>query len=485
MFRCNLKRISHIHKLFFPFAARQERFMKPEFRDVTNVQSTKESLKEMHQEFLNHDIENTLLSKSTTEPNTKKFTLRFVPRKDKLNKVLRKNLMQEIDKSHEKFYSELQPGDIRQLTSSYTENRRKIEEIKIFNKNFFEKNEVIRILRRLSLKAESFLPLNKMDDQNALDLRKKYMEYKDNLNKLKNYKIEKTFTNYSENKKLALLLQSGILDNQKNLKQVVNTAFTIIKKNQESVVNEKEMQKNLILNPQDGKEIDISNNMEVNKELYVDLIKNMNLTLEKDLDKYDFEKLALFFNEVIKSNKVEVEILFQNLYLIEKIKDFENYLFDHHALDILSVRNNKKLEFKHLTEQENINYVKYNTNDVKEIFLMYDSCKEIYTPRIISCMIQKVASFKLPQTNSILYVINDKRYRSILRYFLNSMNLLKNEEFVSTVWAIGKIHRTEMGIIYPKLFLKIKAGITSEVNICFSLTLIFFNIQDRRKDRTI
>lgn len=484
MFRCNLKRISHIQKLFFPFSARQEKFMKPEFRDVTNLQSTQESLKEMHQEFINHDVEKALLSKSTTQSNTKKFSLRFVPRKDKLNKVLRKNLMQEIDKSHEKFYREFQPGDIRQLKSSYDENRRKIEEIKIFNKNFFEKNEVIRILRKLSLQAECFLPLNKVDDKNALELRKKYVEYKDSLNKLKNFKIEKTFTNYSENKKLALLLQSGILDNQKNLKQVVNTAYNILKKNQNSAEDENKSQKNLIVNPQNGKEVDFSNNIEANKELYVDLIKNMNLTLEKDLDKYDFEKLALFFNEVIKSNKVEVETLFQNLYLIEKIKDFEKYLFEHYALDILSVRNNKKLEFKHLTEQENINYVKYNTKDVKEIFLMYDSCKEVYTPKIISCMIQKVSTFKLPQANSILYVINDKRYRSILRYFLNTMNLLKNEEFVSAVWALGKIHRKEMGIIYPKLFLKIKERIALEVIICFYLILIFF-LSDRRKNRKI
>ena len=69
-----------------------------------------------------------------------------------------------------------------------------------------------------------------------------------------------------------------------------------------------------------------------------------------------------------------------------------------------------------------------------------------------SKMIQKITTFNIKSKFIALGIINDKRYRSILRVIYASLDKLNNEDFLDTIWAISLIHKDEGGILYFNLF---------------------------------
>ena len=59
-------------------------------------------------------------------------------------------------------------------------------------------------------------------------------------------------------------------------------------------------------------------------------------------------------------------------------------IFDKYRNNDITLRVKGKMQFKDLTEKENLNYIKYNIKSPKEIFSMYLTAKEIISPGIVS-----------------------------------------------------------------------------------------------------
>ena len=186
---------------------------------------------------------------------------------------------------------------------------------------------------------------------------------------------------------------------------------------------------------------------------------------------YNFEDLALFFESVIKTDPQTSNKLLENLHLIQKIKGFENYLYEKLVDNALDMRVNKRAEFKDLTEKESLNYVKYNIDNVEHLFEMFDNSKEIHTPALVSSMVQKISLLKFRTNHSLIYVINDKRYAALLRALIGSVHMFTHRELVNTVWALGKIHNRERGVINKRIFAVLVPKISNEV---INLSYLFF-----------
>jgi len=287
-------------------------------RDYTKVQTTAEQIKEDHSEFLSdYTIQKFRpLSEAPTDKNTTKFGLKFSADKTKLNKILRKNYKKAIEtRPGEMAHTFQDENESLNRIEHRRENLRKIEEMKHFNRVFFRKNEVIRLLRKQELKAENFLPMNSLNnDVFVIDLRKRFLDYKENLRNLKNNRIDNFLFQSNENKKLALLLQSGLLDNEKNINEIIAKSVELLKKEKEA-----EKPSGLIEN---SKEISVlpdktPEDFENNKDLYFSMIKNLGFKLDSYETQYDFENLALFFESIIKTDPQTSQKLLENLHLIQ------------------------------------------------------------------------------------------------------------------------------------------------------------------------
>ena len=461
----------HLRSIF-SFSSRTEKIVQNFDKDLTKVQTIEESIKEDHKKFISdYDVQKFRpLSQAPFDKDLNKFGLKFAEDKTKLNKVLRENYKKALTtKPGEMARKYLDEHESANLPENRRENLRKIEEMKHFNKVFFRKNEVIRLLRRQELMVEHFLPITALNNDGfLLDLRKKYHDYKENMNSLKNNRIDNVFFHSNENQKLALLLQSGLLDNDKNINEVIMKSVELMqakKKESESGVIEDNTKEITVL----GK--NLPEDFENDKELYISMIKSMGFKLDENLTQYDFEKLALFFEAIIKIEPKEKQRLLENLNLIRKIKAFEEFLFDQFVNNALDIRVKGRAEFKDLTEKESLNYVKYNLENVEEMFLMFDNSKEIRSPALISSMVQKISLFKLKKHYSIVHVINDKRYAAILRCITDSVHALTNREFVNTLWAIAKIHKDERGLLNKRIFKVLVPRVTKQVLIFIPISL--------------
>lgn len=461
------------------FSRRGEKITEKADKDLTKVQTISEQIKEDHKEFI------TSFSPKDFRPlseapydRTKKFGERFMEDKKKLNKILRTNYKKVVTTRMDLLAKEaLDAHETANLPESRRENLRKVEEIKQFNKVFFQKNEILRQLRKQELSAENFLPIGNLNnDSLVLDLRNRFLEYKENLNNLKNNRIDNFLNHPSENKKLALLLKSGLLDNEKNITEIIMKSGELLHLKTNSTNNS---DNNLVQqltsnntnmdNNEDvvNKELALwrkADDFENDKDLYFSMIKNMGFQLDQNLTQYDFEKLALFFENIIKVDQTSSQKLLENFTLIKKIKSFENYLFENIFNNQLDIRVKRgRALFKDLTEKESLNYVKYNIENLEDLFKMFDNSVEIHNVKLISTMIQKISLFQLKKDHSILYIISDNRYAAILRYIATNINLLNNVDFVSTIWALSKIHIKERGAIYPRIFKVLASKIKNEV----------------------
>ena len=227
-------------KFRFSNLSKPEKIMKKADRNYSKVQTTSEQIKEDYKEFLSSfEIQKFRpLSEAPTDPNLTKFGLKFSEDKTKLNKILRKNYNKAIQtKPGEMAKAFIDEKEDMPFLESRRENLRKVDEMKHFNKIFFKKNEIIRQLRKQELKAENFLPLNSLNnDVFIIDLRKRFLDYKENLKALKNHRIDNFLFHSNENKKLGLLLQSGLLDNEKNISEVIAKSVELLKKDRNSSI---------------------------------------------------------------------------------------------------------------------------------------------------------------------------------------------------------------------------------------------------------
>ena len=56
-------------------------------------------------------------------------------------------------------------------------------------------------------------------------------------------------------------------------------------------------------------------------------------------------------------------------------------------------------------------------------------------------------------------LIREKTYKLLLKSFVNKMESMTHEDFIDGVYSIGKIHKDELGVVYPGLFQILQAKI--------------------------
>jgi len=151
----------------------------------------------------------------------------------------------------------------------------------------------------------------------------------------------------------------------------------------------------------------------------------------------------------------------ESLRLVKEVRQYEELIFDQYRNNDITLRVKGKMKFEHLSEVENINYIKYNTIAYDEIMNIWDNAQKTMTPNIANALIQKVTVFYLtsrtmnPKKNydiAMLNVLKDNRYKAILRYLINNIQHLSNKDFSLFLWSVGKLHFKECGLIHMNLF---------------------------------
>lgn len=125
----------------------------------------------------------------------------------------------------------------------------------------------------------------------------------------------------------------------------------------------------------------------------------------------------------------------------------------------------KKAEFKHMTLIENLNFVKYNSEDIKKNFEIFKSASSvIQTPSLAAGIIQQMSKSKelLVDTDKRNLAITRPEYRTMLKQINNKAALLDDKNLVDTLYCIGKIHKTEKELVnLPKTLNKYLDEISS------------------------
>jgi len=162
------------------------------------------------------------LDRNSEEFKRAKLYPEFHPDKKKISKILKREYNKKID-SVVKSSADLFEADIlRDSLPSSKENLRKIEEMNLFKKLEFKKRETKRLVEREKIKAENYLP----GAAPALNI--SYDQYKNNIDELKNRRIDNflnRFNSNNENKKLSLLLQSGLMDKSVNIEKLIDNSL--------------------------------------------------------------------------------------------------------------------------------------------------------------------------------------------------------------------------------------------------------------------
>ena len=118
----------------------------------------------------------------------------------------------------------------------------------------------------------------------------------------------------------------------------------------------------------------------------------------------------------------------------------------------------RKAEFKHLTLIENLNYIKYNSRTVKHIFSIFKTTSSvIQVPNLAANVIQQMSKSLdlIANTKKRDMTIGRPEYKTMLKLINNKAALLDDKNLVDTLYAIGKIHKTERDLVnLPKILNK-------------------------------
>ncbi len=102
------------------------------------------------------------------------------------------------------------------------ENKKFIEEQKVFDKILFVKKETQRLIEKEKNKPEYYFT-EQADSEIGL-MSRKMKEYEANLSRLQNNRVQSMLQNTAENKNLALLLEAGLLNSEMQIEQVIQKA---------------------------------------------------------------------------------------------------------------------------------------------------------------------------------------------------------------------------------------------------------------------
>ncbi|KAL4456759.1 hypothetical protein ABPG73_000112 [Tetrahymena malaccensis] len=482
----------------------------PKVLDYTQNPIVKVNIEEARTQFKrDNTVDGIKLLSEAAERSSKevKFGKELRIDKKKINKEVKKFTNKSIDKSLEDSYSYLVDNDYLQMNlSKIEENKRLISELKEFKKLYFEKKEIQRLLKQQERKPENYLP-HSLVGQEDINNSQRYLAYQESTKNLKNQRIQNMIEGGSkENRKLSLLISSGLLDTTKNIKSIIATSTELLiqdmKKNPEQFnKNQQSQYEEVVIDQQDNQQDqqEQNNNQENNEvtsadnliihyndqgaqsnvqvmgnqndkqqivEKYGEKIAQMGFDITLDeLNFVNFDTLALFFDEFVNSTPDEKMKTLSKIQVLDSLRSYENYLFDKYRNNDISLRVKGQLEFKHLTEKENLNYIKYYIKKPSELFLMIQNMPEqSVMPSIVSQSVSKIASFRFESKENYLAVISNYNYRALLRRCVNSCSQMSDQEFVDMVWSLGKIHKDEHGIVYEKLFNKLMEVTTEQLN---------------------
>lgn len=490
----NFKQTSRCRQLtsfvVFSFAKNKpkyERFIKPENKDFTQNPIFQEKVQNILQEGLKNTPDSfTELSKSVEhDPQTsKKVKLyrRFSPDRKVLNKKFKKSLNQTIEEAvldSEKYVTSKDMRPTWKQITEAEENERKWEELVEYKKTLFKKQETKRLIEREKRKPENYLPGH--PDHPPVNLSVDI--YSENLNMMKNKRIANMLSSVNsnnENKKLALLIQGGLMDDSKTIGEVIERSLELKKlsalshemidnRPQEFVIGDTENSTEQTHPASEFEVVQKEDPDEDNSRIFEDYLKIYNAS--EASDEAMQEKLKEFVREFLLATPKEKASLLDSLRLAKEIRNFEESIFDRYRNNDITLRVKGRLQFTDLTEPEHVNYIKYNIENYEDLLQMWDSSQEVMTPKVASSMLQKTAFLYITDQTPVenkktrfLAVLKNPRYRAILRYFTNNVKDMADRDFILGVWSLGKIHSEEGGLLYPELFNIMSSRVLSEVN---------------------
>lgn len=390
-------------------------------KDFTKNHDSKEWLKGKIQERkdgLPKEKFSSLLSKK----NITKKSLRpyFKPDKRQLNKYLRGQTMNVLQKTEDVELLRLSETLFhKDHTAQVLENYRKIRENKIFNRKLHEIKE-----KKLSLKLESRKISNLIPDYEI-----KFGGYEKFNNTAgfheKQYSLE-SFSPITNFKYAFNLETANPMYEERNISNQL-TKF-------EEYTNNKKLLENKRI---DSLLRNNTRNDELNRFLSNDN-DDVKLIEEKSLTEVKQNEITMtkpFEEHVELTNKL-------NTYELEVYNEFKK-------LDLYDKYNKGIIEFKDLSVEENLNYVKFNLKNTNELFKMYTEVREL-SPIITCALVQKISlGYKEEKDKVVLF--QKKDYKDMLIKIKKNLKTIDNKNLIDTFWSIGRIHRTNR-TFYPLFF---------------------------------
>ena len=242
----------------------------PKTKDFHKIASFQMAFDELHDERIRPSKASEftpLTDVLELDPHSQKFkhmklNKMIDPNTKKLNKIIKKGFNKKIGKTYEatkEEKAEISMQDTNILES--TENRRRALEYEQFKRLEFEKLETKRLLTKEGLKHENIL---KQDEIRA----NRFENYKQNMQELKNQRISNFLDkvqNGQHNKKLAILIQSGLLNKDVNIAHIIDKSLDLLKQGKNTFVdllnntNKNEINKDEAI--QEDSEIEVSNDI--------------------------------------------------------------------------------------------------------------------------------------------------------------------------------------------------------------------------------
>lgn len=107
---------------------------------------------------------------------------------------------------------------------------------------------------------------------------------------------------------------------------------------------------------------------------------------------------------------------------------------------------------------ENLNFVKYNSENVKKILKIFSSTSSvIQVPNLAAGIVQQMSkSLELLENKEKRnLLITRPEYKTMLKLINNKAALLDDKNLVDTLYSIGKIHKSEKELVnLPKILSK-------------------------------
>ena len=466
-------------------------------KDLTKSPSAKEWMKEKLQKEKSKLKEEKLSTLVQTDDKKKLSQINpyFKPNKRQFNKYIRKKTIEKINLNEQKDFEDLSAKLFSiDHTAQVLENIRRLKENKIFSRKLHEVKE-----KKLALKLESrklgnviedfnqkfqnfenyngtrvnsknynlmnfFFDSNrtigsKLDEPNVLNI-----SITDKINKEKLMISENNYSEYLKNKnELTNIRISNMLSSKRNnpelQKYLEEQRISGIETDSE--LNPKQIESSSILT--NSMEVKLENNLEVTAENQSNKKEAKGLNYNNDNSSKQNSVISNLYkssHELEKENKNlanSLSNLFQpHIDLTNKIQQYELDVYNEYKNSDLYQKYNKGIvKFGDLSLQENLNYIKFNIINSKEIFKLFNEVKHKdfienplmkitnlnNRPVIYSSLLQKLATgYKEDTDRERIFSLME--YKDLLKSIKENLPTMKNRTVVDNFWSIAKIHKT-------------------------------------------